>query len=85
MDLGRHPATCGAMAGEVDNEVIELSRALCTRAGMLLEEASAKVILVGELRPEQLRSTIQEARSMTGQADGLLAAAETMIAWGSSA
>ena len=85
MDLRRLPAMCGAMAGEVDNEALELCRVLCTRAEMLLEDASATVILVGELEPEQLRSAIQDARSMTGQADGLLVAAEIMITSGLSA
>ena len=80
MDLDRLPAMCGAMAREIDNEVLELSRALCTRAGMLLEDASAKVILVAGLEQEQLHSAIRKARSMTGQAAALLAAAEAIVA-----
>ena len=84
VDLRRLPAMCGAMASEVDNDALELSRTLCTRAGMLLEDASAKVILIGDLEQEQLRSAIWDARTMIGQADALLAAAETIIASGLS-
>ena len=80
MDLRGLRAMCGAMAREVDNVVLELRRALCTRAGMLLEDASAKVILVGGLEQEQLHSVIREARAMIAQADALLAAAEAIIA-----
>ena len=80
MDLCALPAMSGAMAFETDADTIELSRALCTRAGMLLEDASAKVVLVGDLELEQLGPVIRDARAMAARAYALLAAAEAIFA-----
>ena len=79
MDLCALPAMSGAMALETDADTLELSRALCTRAGMLLEDTSARVILVGHLKPSELNAAITEARIKAGRAELMLAAAKTML------
>ncbi len=47
---------------------------------MLFEDASVKVILTGKLGADELRSRIQETRSMMDRADSLLRAAEALLA-----
>lgn len=68
------------MANEIDGDTRSLCLALSTRAGMLLEDASAKAILLGDLQREELRSAIREAQDMAEQAGALLAAAEMLMA-----
>ena len=79
MDLCALPAMSGAMALETDADTLELSRALCTRAGMLLEDTSARVILLGDLQQSELSAAITEARINAGRADKMLAAAEAVL------
>jgi hypothetical protein len=67
------------MAGDLDKDELDLCRALCTRAGMLFEDASAGAILVRHLKGEGLRKTIRNGRDMAERAEALLAAAEALI------
>ena len=67
------------MRSEPDEETLELARALSTRAGMLLEDATAQVVLVGDLDAEALCSAITEARRMLGQARQLLDSAAVLL------
>ena len=58
---------------------MQLCRELSTRAGMLLEDASAKAVLMRDVDPHELKRTIHEAREMTEQAVVLFTAAEALL------
>lgn len=78
MDLSARPAMSGRMAGERDEETLALCRALCTRAGMLFEDASARAVLIGEVPEGELASVVRELQGMTDEAASLLAAAAVL-------
>jgi len=61
-----------------DPETLELCRQLCTRAGMLFEDASAKAVLIGHLQSDELGARIKEVRCMARQASSLLDAANEL-------
>lgn len=62
-----------------DDDPLDLARNLATRAGMLFEDASVQIILTGKLGAAELRSRIQQTRSMIDRADSLLRAAEDLL------
>lgn len=67
------------MTGAEDDR-LDLARNLATRAGMLFEDASVKVILTGKLGADELRSRIQETQSMMDRANSFLRATEALLA-----
>lgn len=79
MDLAVSRGMCGSMSGEPDDDILDLSRELCTRAGMLLEEASAIVVTVGDGQRDELLLAIQEACDLIKKAIAFLSAAEAMV------
>jgi len=68
------------MTPDVDPETMDLCRQLCTKAGMLFEDAGAKAVLIGHLQPDELRCRVQELRRMANQASVLVEAAGEVIA-----
>lgn len=62
----------------MDEDHLDLTRQLSTRAGMMMEDASAVAILVARLSPDELRAAIAQARTMTARAITLLDAASTL-------
>jgi len=62
-----------------DQDLIDLIRQLCTRAGMTLEDASAQVIEVGRANRRQLRSVVSSVRTQVARTDLLLAAAMALL------
>lgn len=67
------------MADEIDSTSLELGRALCTQAGMLFEDASAKAVLIGGIAPAQLRDVVRETKAMAETAIIILATVEVML------
>ncbi len=64
----------------MDDDTTDLVRQLCTRAGMIMEDASAVAILVGGKTPIELRSIIAELQTLAEQVNAVLAAAKAMAA-----
>jgi len=62
-----------------DQDLIDLLRQLCTRAGMNLEDAAAEVVQVGRANQRQLRSVVTLVRTQVARADILLAAAMALL------
>ena len=79
MDLAAARGMCGDMSHEPDDDALDLARDLCTRAGMLLEDASAVAILTGHGQREEVLIAIADARTASGNAAALLAAAEALL------
>lgn len=79
MDLSALPAMSVAMVEEPDEDALALCRELCTRTGMLFEDASAKAILTGDLPAGELLDLVEELQGVTKQARGLLAAAAVLV------
>ena len=67
------------MTKRIDDDQLDLARALATRAGMLFEDASITVILIGKIDAEELRGRIGEARTMIERADTFLRAAGALL------
>ena len=63
----------------MDDDAIALVRQLCTRAGMIMEDASASAILAGNLDTEALAKVVQRTREDLLRALMLAEAAGVMM------
>lgn len=72
-------ACVGIVSDDVDLDWLALARALSTQAGMLFEDASATVILVGNLKTDDLRETLTQALDINMRAGNFLEAASALI------
>ena len=63
----------------MDDDQIALVRQLCTQAGMIMEDASAATILVGNLDVAGLGSVVDQARQDLKRALALTDAAGAMM------
>lgn len=63
----------------MDDDAIALVRQLCTRAGMIVEDASAPVILSGSMNTAALGPVLRQARADLTRALMLIEAAQTMM------
>ena len=63
----------------MDEDQLDLVRKLCTQAGMIMEDMSARTVLVGGLDGDALRAVVREARHEMGRASDLLDAAAALI------
>ena len=66
-------------ASTIDDDAIALVHQLCTRAGMIMEDASAPAILSGNLNTIALGLVVQQTRADLTRALMLIEAARTMI------
>lgn len=62
----------------MDDETADLVRQLCTRAGMIMEDATTVVIFVGGKTPAELRSTVGELQILSDRVAAILAAARVI-------
>jgi hypothetical protein len=63
----------------MDDDTGDLVRQLSTRAGMIMEDASANAILVGGKTPGELRSIVGGLEIMMNQAGAIISAAKALI------
>jgi hypothetical protein len=63
----------------VDDDTADLVRLLCTRAGMIMEDASSAAILIGGKAPAEMLVMIKELQLQTMRSAALLAAARAML------
>ena len=66
-------------ASTMDDDAIALVRQLCTRAGMIMEDASAPAILSGSLNTAALGSVLRQTRADLTRALMLIDAARAMM------
>ena len=78
MDFGGPARLCRSVTEE-DNDRLALAKALSTQAGMLFEDASSEVILVGDLSADALRQTLLGALDMHMRAGIFLEAAVSLL------
>ena len=58
---------------------LDLVRQLCTQAGMIMEDMSAKAVMLGGLDAEALGAVVREGRQEMDRASALLAGAAALI------
>jgi hypothetical protein len=64
----------------MDEDIIALARQLFTRAGMIMEDASAFAIIVGGKDAHELREIAGKLETALAQGATLIAAAKSIIA-----
>jgi hypothetical protein len=82
LDIDYHGGSpmSGVMTEEPNDDSLQLCRALCTKAGMLCEDISPLLILLGGVDRFQMRTAIRKAREVNDEVGQLLAAAEALVA-----
>ena len=63
----------------MDDDAIALVRQLCTQAGMIMEDASARDVLIGGLSAEELAEVVQLIRQELLRALAIVDAAAAMM------
>lgn len=63
----------------MDDVTADMVRLLCTRAGMIMEDARAAAILIGSSTRAEMLVTIDELQIQTTRSAELLAAARAML------
>lgn len=62
----------------MDDDIADLIRTLCTRSGMIMEDASATAILVGGLTGDQLSRAVKHVQREIAHANAIIAAAAAL-------
>ncbi len=68
-----------AAEDHMDDDTADLVRQLCTRAGMIMEDASTIAILVGGKSPSELRYIVDELEIQSGRVVSIVAATSALI------
>lgn len=63
----------------MDDDVTELIRQLCTRAGIIMEDASATAIVIGGLTADELSEVVKVVHQEIIRANSVLAAAAALL------
>lgn len=74
MDCGGHFSLCARM----DAERIDLIRRLCTHAGAIMEDASARALLMADLSDDGIRGTVSVLLVATERIKALVDAAAAL-------
>ncbi len=62
----------------MDAERIELVRQLCTQAGMIMEDASSRALLIEDLSDEGIRGTVTDLMVASARIKALVEAAAAL-------
>jgi len=63
----------------MDEDTDQLIALLCTRVGMLMEDASALALTVGRIEPDTRAARIEELQNATATMVRLVAAAQALL------
>lgn len=69
----------------MDDDTADLVRLLCTRAGMIMEDASPMAIMVGGKASGELCAIIEKLQAQIRRVNALLTAAQGLISSAASA